>query len=106
MNTPWIITAFAVGGLLGGFYFGTLWLTVRRLASTTQPALLLLASTAVRMSVVLLCFYVITNGRWERLLACLLGFMLARAFFVRRIGKVEQSDAGDATSMTVRRTTP
>jgi F1F0 ATPase subunit 2 len=81
MNTVWIIVALAIGAVLGAFYFGGLWMTVRRVG-TPQPASLLFVSFLVRMGVVLLGFYFVMDGRWERLVACMVGFVLARSVLI------------------------
>lgn len=77
--------AFLAGTLLGLFYFGLLWATVRRVPTARHPALLVLGSFAVRMAVVIAAFYFVMNGRWERLAACLLGFLIVRQVMVSRI---------------------
>ncbi len=67
------------GGMLTGlFYFGGLWLTVRRLVSARRPALLMLASFAVRTAIALVVFYLIMNGSWLRLVVALAGFLVMR----------------------------
>ncbi|MBM4070176.1 MAG: ATP synthase subunit I [Planctomycetes bacterium] len=73
-----LILAGVAGLLLGLFYFGGLWLTIRWLPATRCPALLTLGSLVGRMAVTLAGFYAIMAGRWERLLACLAGFVLMR----------------------------
>jgi F1F0 ATPase subunit 2 len=81
------ISLAAVAGLaLGLFYFGGLWLTVRRITCSTRPALLMLASFVVRLLVTLCGFYLVMDGRWERLLACLSGFLVTR-FVLTRIAR-------------------
>ena len=86
MNESWqLILTGGVGVGLGILYFGSLWLTVRRLPDTHRPALLLLGSAVGRMALTLLGFYLVMGGRWERLLACLAGFILARMVLVRRL---------------------
>ena len=63
---------------LGFIFFGGLWFTVSKGVASDQPALWFLGSLLLRMSVVLAGFYLISDGRWERMLACLMGFGLAR----------------------------
>ncbi len=46
-----------------------------------------LGSLLVRTSIVLAGFYVVSGGRWDRLLACLLGFVIARQIATRLIGR-------------------
>jgi F1F0 ATPase subunit 2 len=74
---PWA-AAGAAGLVLGASYFGGLWWTVRRGVSTERPALWFLGSLVLRMSIVLVGFYLVSSGDWKRLLACLLGFVIAR----------------------------
>lgn len=85
MNTVWIAASFLLGVFLGALFFGGLWLSVRQLARTQHPALLMLLSFVARSAVVLSGFYFATGGRWERLLACLLGFLLSRLVLVRHL---------------------
>jgi F1F0 ATPase subunit 2 len=70
---------------LGLFYFGGLWLTVRQLPTCRWPAPLLVGSFLGRTALTLVGFYLIMGGRWERMLACLVGFMMARLFLVSRL---------------------
>ena len=71
------------GGLLGALFFGGLWWTVQKGTVSEQPALWFFGSLLLRMSIVLPGFYVVSNGHWERLLSCLLGFVLARTIVTR-----------------------
>lgn len=79
-----LFLAFAAGVGLGGFYFGTLWLVVRRLPQACHPGLLLALSTSLRTAAVLVAFYFVMGGDWRRLLACFAGFIGARTLMVRR----------------------
>jgi F1F0 ATPase subunit 2 len=75
--------ALLTGVLLGGIFFGGLWWTVRKCVSSRQPALLILGSVLLRTSIVLAGFYFVAQGQWERLAACLCGFILARIIVTR-----------------------
>jgi F1F0 ATPase subunit 2 len=76
--------AWLAGAGLGAFFFGGLWWTVRRLADARRPALLVLGSFVLRTGVALGGFYLVaTAGRWERILAYLLGFVTARLVVTR-----------------------
>jgi F1F0 ATPase subunit 2 len=66
------------GALLGVFFFGGLWWTVRRGLLSLVPAVWFLASSLIRTAVTLGGFYVVSHGEWRRLLACLFGLFLAR----------------------------
>ena len=73
-----LVLALVTGVALGALFFGGLWWTVNRMGSSKRPALLLFGSFLLRTSVALSGFYLIAHGHWERLLACLLGFVIAR----------------------------
>ena len=81
--------ALATGVLLGGVFFGGLWWTVHKAISSRQPALWFLGSMLLRTGIVLSGFYFISGGDWKRLLASLLGFILAR-LIVTRLTRVAQ----------------
>jgi F1F0 ATPase subunit 2 len=79
-----LAVALTAGLLLGAIFFGGLWWTVRKGLSSKNPALWFLGSMALRMGIVLLGFYFVGRGNWQRLVACLLGFIIAR-FCVMRL---------------------
>lgn len=84
MNETIIMTAVLVAGiLLGAFFFGGLWWTVRRGVTAKNPALWFTGSSVLRTCVVLAGFYFVAHGDWKRLLFCLLGFVIARFIVVR-----------------------
>jgi F1F0 ATPase subunit 2 len=66
------------GIILGFFFFAGLWWTLQKALTSSRPELWFVASFVLRMAVTLLSFYCLSYGRWERLLACLLGFVIAR----------------------------
>ena len=85
MDEPAILVlAGGAGVLLGAVFFGGLWWTVGKGVSSRQPALWFFGSLLLRTSIALAGFYVVSGGHWERLLACLLGFVIAR-FIVTRL---------------------
>lgn len=73
-----LMLAWLAGGGLGGAFFGGLWWTVRKGIASRRPMLWLFGSLLIRMSVALAGFYFVGSGRWERLVACLVGFLMAR----------------------------
>ncbi len=73
-----LILAWAAGGLLGTIFFGALWWTIRKGVSSPRPALWFFCSLLLRMGIVLSGFYFVSGGHWQRLLLCLLGFVMAR----------------------------
>ena len=70
--------ALAAGVLLGAIFFGGLWWTVRKGILSQRPALWFFGSLLARMSIIPVGFYIFSGGHWERLLLCLLGFVMAR----------------------------
>ncbi len=73
-----LVSAFAIGLALGVFYLGTLWVVVQRLHRSKRPGVLLLSSAVIRIGLLLVAWYWVADGNWERLLACLLGFLILR----------------------------
>ena len=82
-----LVGAGLAGLLLGGFFFAGLWWTVRRGISASRPALLFASSLLLRSGVTIAGFYLVGDGQWQRLLACLLGFLVARFVVVRLAGQ-------------------
>lgn len=80
-----LVLSMAAGAGLGLLYFGGLWLTVRRLAGTRTPVLLFGASFVVRTILTVLGFYLVMDGSLGRMLACLLGFIVARQLLISRL---------------------
>lgn len=84
-----LATALFLGVLLGGGYFGALWLTLRRLPFYRRSAMLIILSLAARLTLLLVGFYLILKvGNWVHLLAALTGFVLARSLLARRLKPV------------------
>jgi F1F0 ATPase subunit 2 len=73
-----LMFACAAGTALGAVFFGGLWWTIRQGVSSRQPALWFFGSLVLRMGITLAGFYAVAGGRWERVAACLLGFVTAR----------------------------
>jgi F1F0 ATPase subunit 2 len=85
-----LLLAFVAGVAISMFYFGGLWLTMRQIPRTRQPQLLMVVSFLGRTGAILLGFYLVAGGRWQRLLACFLGFFLLRTILMRwQVGKLE-----------------
>lgn len=96
MNDPLtLILACAAGVALGTIFFGGLWWTIRKGVTSPRPAIFFLTSVVLRMAIALVGFYFVSGGQWQRLLACLLGFVAARlaVTWLTREKKMEESDA-------------
>jgi F1F0 ATPase subunit 2 len=95
MNETLILAmALVAGGGLGAIFFGGLWWTVKQAVSSQRPALWLFTSLLLRTSITLAGFHFVSGGHWERLLVCLLGFVIARFIVTQLTGpSVEQHDS-------------
>jgi F1F0 ATPase subunit 2 len=71
------------GVLIGAFFFGGLWWTVRKGLTSKHPALWFFGSTLLRTSFAVAGFYFVSGGDWRRVLACLFGFFIARVLVTR-----------------------
>jgi F1F0 ATPase subunit 2 len=78
-----LMLAAIAGGALGAIFFGGLWWTVRRGIRSRRPALWFLGSLLLRTGIVLAGFYFAADRQWERVLVCLLGFVMARLAVTR-----------------------
>lgn len=83
-----VMTLFG-GIVIGVFFFGGLWITIRRVQHLRRPGIVLFASSVVRITIALGGLYVVAWGRWERLLIAVVGFMLARLVVIRSFGYPE-----------------
>jgi F1F0 ATPase subunit 2 len=92
--TELLILAFslACGVALGIIYFGGLWLTLQRLASTDRPAILALGSFLVRSGVCIFGFYLISGNGLEGLACGLAGFILVKVALIHRWGLNANAD--------------
>ncbi|MEO7424863.1 MAG: ATP synthase subunit I [Fibrobacteria bacterium] len=86
-----ILGALVTGMVLGAIFFGGLWWTVRKALGSRSPAPLFLGSSLLRTAAVLAGFYFVSGGHWQRLLACLLGFALARPAVLRLTRRAEDA---------------
>ena len=82
-----VALALAGGTLLGAFYFGTLWLVVRRLDRLAWPALWLGVTGMLRLAVALALFALLVGPRWDRLVVALIGFLAVRVALTRWLGR-------------------
>ena len=73
-----LVFAFLAGLALGAIFFAGLWWTVRKGLVSARPARWFLISFLLRTGIVLTGFYFVLRGGWQRLVACLLGFVIAR----------------------------
>lgn len=75
--------ALLAGMLLGAIFFGGLWWTVKKGLSSPRPAQWFIVSLLLRIGLMLPGFYFVAGDDWKKLLACLLGFIIARILIIR-----------------------
>ena len=79
-----------VGLLLGVLFFCGLWFTVKKLITSKTPALWMLGSFVFRIGIVLAGFYFVGLGDWKKLIACLIGFVVARFIVIHFTKSVDE----------------
>ena len=77
--------ALIAGALLGVFFFGGLWWTVRKGVTSHWPAFWFLGSLLLRTSVILVGFLLVSEREFVKLLVCFLGFLFAKVTIVARL---------------------
>jgi len=82
-EAPTLILALLAGVSLGTIFFGGLWWTIRRGVASPRPAAWFLGSLVLRAIIAAAGFIFVAQGDWRRLVACLLGFLLARLVVMR-----------------------
>lgn len=88
-----IAGAVIVGVILGLFYFGGLWWTVRRVMHSRRPGLLIFASFLVRLLGTLVVLLLIVREHWILGAVCVAVMIVTRAVLTAKLGRV-----GDITS--------
>lgn len=72
-----------VGIGLGALFFGGLWLTMRALPKSQNPALLMICSYFGRLGAAAVTLLLLArSGNWKPLLACLAGFLMVKLVMV------------------------
>lgn len=87
-----LISALLAGALLGAIFFGGLWWTVRMGISSSRVAFWFLLSMLLRSAIVMFGFYFVMGDSWQKLLAGLLGFTIARLLVMRFTRRANQPD--------------
>ncbi len=85
-----MILAFIAGLVLGTLFFSGLWFTVKKAVNAKIPALWIFSSFFLRLSITLVGFYFVGAGNWERLLICLLGFIIARFIVIHFTKSIDE----------------
>ncbi len=77
-NFIYLFISMGAGASLGILFFWGLWLTIKKGVHAQRPGLLFASSTVFRVLFVLLGFLYVSGGYFDRLGACLLGFLAVR----------------------------
>jgi F1F0 ATPase subunit 2 len=99
-ETLTLMLAGVAGGALGAIFFGGLWWSVRKGLSSRHPAPWFFGSLLLRMSIALSGIFFVSGGHWERVLACLVGFLMARpavTWLTRPPGEIQTPPAQEAS---------
>jgi F1F0 ATPase subunit 2 len=92
IEAPALVLALLAGIALGATFFGGLWWTIRWGIASKSAAVWFLGSLLLRTAIALCGFYFVSRADWRRLLACLVGFLIAR-FFITMLTRVTSSTA-------------
>jgi len=87
IEAPALMLALLVGVMVGAIFFGGLWWTIRWGISSKWAAVWFLGSPLLRSAIVLAGFYFVSQGDWRKVVACLVGFLMAR-FLVTLLTRV------------------
>jgi F1F0 ATPase subunit 2 len=85
-----MVLAFIAGVSLGILFFLGLWFTVKKVVIVAIPALWVFVSFFLRVGIVLMGFYFVAMGSWQRFLVCMLGFIIGRFWVVRFTKSLEE----------------
>lgn len=86
-ETLTLVLVSVAGGGLGAVFFGGLWWTLRKGVASKRPALWFVGSFLLRSGMALAGFYFVSAGHWERFVACLVGFVVARVVVTSLTGQ-------------------
>ncbi len=86
-----LIGSLIAGILLGIFYFAGLWFTVQKALGRQLAGLFFIGSFLLRTAVVLVGFYFVAAGSWERMVICAIGFITARFMVIHYTKKYSKN---------------
>lgn len=86
----YMILAFIAGIAFGVFFFAGLWFTIKKAVLAKTPAVWFFGSFFLRIAVVMIGFYYIIQGGWQRLVICVIGFMIARVLVTQYTKSIDK----------------
>jgi len=102
-STPLALALSALAGIvLGTLYFGGLWLTITRMRASKSPGIFLAISFLLRTVLVIGGFYLITDGKLERLAVAMLAFFVTRFVFIRYFSPERSEPTGKRSRRATR----
>lgn len=87
-----LVPAVLAGILLGIIFFGGLWFTVNKGLGSKRATLIFFGSLIIRMAIILTGFYFVGGDNWQKMLACLVGFLIARIVITNITKKLKQTN--------------
>lgn len=87
-----LLPAVLAGMLLGVIFFGGLWLTVNKGLGSKRATLIFFGSLILRMAIIVTGFYFVGGDSWQKMLACLVGFLIARVVITNITKKLKQTN--------------
>lgn len=88
-----VLTAASIGLGVGVFFFGTLWLTVRRIVTSKRPHLLVFGGFVVRAAIAVAAFYLLADDGPLMVLVAVAAFVVSRGVLVRYLAPGEKERA-------------
>jgi len=88
-----MILSLASGVLFGLFYFIGLWLTLKHMPNSKQPALLGIGSFMGRSAVCLFGFYLISGNGLEAIAISLAGFIFSKVALIIHLKSSSRAEA-------------
>jgi F1F0 ATPase subunit 2 len=102
-STPLALALSALAGIaLGILYFGGLWLTITRMRTIKNPGIFLTLSFILRTVVVIGGFYLISDGKLERLAVAMLAFFVTRFVFIKYFSPERSEPTGERSRRAAR----
>lgn len=97
-----IACALAAGISLGLVYFGGLWWTVKRMATSRRPHVLFLLSFFVRLVIAVPVLILVLQFHWSLAVVAVAGMIITRSVLTAKIGRIPeitrpQNGTGDGT---------
>ena len=84
--------SFVWGALLGLFYFGGLWITLKYISRSKKPKSWLVMSFVIRISVILAGFWAVMRMDPVAFMLTFLAFLITRVILTRSLGRESQGE--------------